>query len=108
MRLSALSSSAAGRANDRLPVEIKCAAAHRIADLFHDRNRFASQRRFIGRRRAFNDQAIDWKKFAGFDEQLVCRSALPQSETSTQRPFSRRNACFGATLSNDSIDFRVR
>ena len=38
---------AAGRSNDCLPVEIKCAAAHRIADLFHDRNRFASQRRFI-------------------------------------------------------------
>ena len=38
----------ARRANDRLAVEIERAAAHRIADLFYDRNRFASQRRFIG------------------------------------------------------------
>ena len=35
---------AAGSSNDCFSVEIKCAAAHRISDLFRDRNCFASQR----------------------------------------------------------------
>ena len=44
----------ARHANHRLAVEIERAAAHRVTDLFYDRNRFASQRRFIGGRRAFD------------------------------------------------------
>ena len=53
-----------GRMNDCLAVEIKCAAADRIADLFQYRNCFAGQRGFIGGCRSFNYHAIDWKKFA--------------------------------------------
>ena len=63
----------AGGANHGLAVEIKGAAADRIADALWNRQRFAGQRGFIGRCRALDDHAIDWKQFAGFDEELVVR-----------------------------------
>ena len=90
------------------PSRLTRAAAHRVTDLFTTGIASPVNADSSADVAPSIDHAIDREKFAGFDEQLVCRLNFINRDFHPPSRFRRRSACFGATLSNDSIDLRVR